>query len=64
MLLLTKVDLIPQEKGCKQNLVWPSSSAGGKIILTLFAKIVAFYMELTMVDVRDFGLEFVCRSTF
>lgn len=34
------------------------------MVLILLAKIIALYMRLTVIDVRDFGLEFVFRFTF
>ena len=57
-----EVDLIPQERGYKQNSVWSSGSAGSKMFLTMLAKVVTFHMRLTMVDVQGFGLELVSKS--
>ncbi len=64
MLLLAEIDLVPEERGRKRNLVWPGGSAGGKMVLILLAEVVAFYMGPTAVDVRGLGLEFVSRSSF
>ncbi len=51
MLLPAEIDLIPQERGCKQNSVWLGDSASDKIVLTLLTEIVALYMGFTTVDV-------------
>ncbi len=64
MLLPAKVDLVPEEGGRKRNSIWPSGSAGGKMVLTLLAEVVAFHVGPTAVDVRGLGLEYVSRSTF
>ncbi len=63
MILPAEVDLIPQEKGCEQNFVWPGGSAGGKMVLTLLTEIVILYVGPTAVNVRGHGLELVSRST-
>ncbi len=36
-------------------MVGPDGSVGGKIVLTLLAEVVAFYVRLTAVDVRGLG---------
>ncbi len=64
MLLLAEVDSVPEEGGRKRNSVWPGGPAGGKMVLTLLAEVVAFHIGPTAVDVRGLGLEFVFRSTF
>ncbi len=64
MLLLAEVDLVPEERGCKRNLVWPNGSAGSKMVLTLLAEVVAFHVGPIAVDVQGLGLKFVPRSTF
>ncbi len=64
MLLSAEVDLIPQKKGYKRNLVWPGDSKGGKMILTLLTKIVALYVGPITIDVWGLGIELVSRSTF
>ena len=38
ILLPAEIDVVPQKKGCKRNLVWFDSSAGGKVVFTLLAK--------------------------
>ena len=63
MLLLTEVDSIPQKRGYKRNLVWLDSSAGGKMVLTLLAEVVALYVQPTAINILSFDLEFVSRST-
>ncbi len=45
-------------------MVGPNSFADGKMILTLLAKVVTFYVRPTTVNVQGFGFEFVFRSTF
>ncbi len=63
MLLPAEVDSIPEKRGRKQNSVWSDGSAGGKMVLTLLADVVAFHVGATVVDVRGLGLEFVSRSS-
>ncbi len=63
MLLTAEVDLISSEGGRKRNSVGPGGSAGGKMVLTLLAEVVVFYVGPIAVDVRGFGLELVSRST-
>ncbi len=57
-----EVNSISQKGGCKQNLIWPSDSSGGKVVLTLLVEIVALHVEPITVDVWGFGLKFVSRS--
>ena len=65
MLLPTENDLILKKRDYKQNLVWPSSSCGGKVVFILLTKVIALYMGPIVVDVLSLGLEFVSkRSTF
>ncbi len=56
MLLQAKVDFVPEEGGRKRNSVWPDSLACGNIVLTLLAKVVAFHVRPTAVDVRVLAL--------
>ena len=58
-----EVDLISQEKGNKQNLVWPRGSTDGKMVFTLLAKIVTPHVESTAMDVWGLGLELIPRYT-
>ncbi len=51
MLLPAEVVLIPQKRGCKRNPVWPSGSAGGKMVLTLLIEIVTPHVGPTAVDI-------------
>ena len=62
--VINESDLISQKRDCKRNLVCFGSCAGGKIVLILLAKVVAFYVGYIVVDVRGHGLEFVFRFTF
>ncbi len=64
MLLPAEVDAVLQKKGCKRNSVWAGGSVGGKVVFTLLAKVVAFYVWSTMEDVRGLSLKFVSKSTF
>ncbi len=64
MLLPAEVDSVPEEGGRKQNLVWPGGPVSGKMVFTLLAKVVAFYVGPIAIDVMGLGLEFVSRSTF
>ncbi len=61
MLLPIEVDLVPKKESCKQNLVWPSGSSSGKVVLTVLAEVVALYVRPTAIDVRGLGLEFDSR---
>ncbi len=63
MLLSAEVDLVPEKRGRKRNLVGPGSSVGGKIVLILLAEVITFHVGPTVVDVRGLGLELVSRST-
>ncbi len=63
MLLPVEVDLIPEERGCKQNAIWLNGSAGSKIIPTLLIKVVVFHVEPTALDVQALSFKFVSKST-
>ncbi len=63
MLLPAEVDSVPEKRGCKQNSVGPGSSVGSKMVLTLLAEVILFYVGPTAVDVRGLGLEIVSGST-
>ncbi len=63
MLLPAEVDLVPEEEGRKRNSAWLGGPAGGKMVLTLLAEVVAFHVGPTAVDVWGLGLELVSRST-
>ena len=52
VLLPTKVNAITQEEYCKKNTVRALGPGGGKVIFTLLAKVITFYMRLTTIDVR------------
>lgn len=56
-LLPTKVDVVMHEKSCKENVVGPLGSGGGKLILTLLAKIIIFHVRLTMIYIWCWNLE-------
>ncbi len=62
MLLPAEVDLIPEKEGSKRNSVWLGGSAGGNMLLTLLAEVVAFHVGPTAIDIRGLGLELVSRS--
>ncbi len=64
MLLPAEVDSIPKKGGRKQNLIWLSGFAGGKMVFILLAEVIALYVKPTTVDVRGLGLELVSRSSF
>lgn len=61
MLLLLKIDLISKKRGGKLNLVWPSSSSGGKIIFALLAKFVTLHMSPSIIDVKELSHKFILR---
>ena len=52
VLLPTKVDAVTQKRYCKGNAIGLFGSGGGKVILALLAEIIAFHVELTIIDVR------------
>ena len=52
ILLLTEVDAVTPEGYCKENAVVILGPSGGKVILTLLTKVIAFHMGLTTIDVR------------
>ena len=52
ILLPTKVDAVTQKRCCKRNAVGALGSSGGKVILTLLAKVIVFQVKLTTIDVR------------
>ncbi len=64
MLLPVEIDSIPKKRGRKQNLVWPNGSTGDKIVFTLLAKVVVFYVWPTAINVQGFSFEFVSKSSF
>ena len=64
MLLPTEVDAVPEKRGCKRNSVRSGGSASGKIVYALLIEVIIFYVKPIAVDVRDFSLEFVPKSTF
>ena len=59
VLLPTEVDTVPKEGYCKRNAVGAFGSGGGKVILTLLTEVIAFYVGLTMIDVRWSGLQWL-----
>lgn len=52
ILLSSEVDLILKVESCKQYLIEVSSPNGDKIVFTLLTKIIAFYIKLTVIQVR------------
>ena len=52
VLLSMEVDAVTQEKCCKKNTVGALGSDGGKVIFTLLAKVIAFHVGLTTINVR------------
>ena len=52
LLLPTKVDAVTQERCCKGNAIRALGSGSGKVILTLLAKVIAFHVGLTTINVR------------
>ena len=59
--MLTKIDLIPKKKGCKQNLIRSDGSNDSKIVFTLLTKVVTFYKILKIIDVKKPSFEFIFR---
>ena len=52
ILLPTEVDAVTQERYCKGNAVETFGSSGGKVVFTLLAKVIVFYVGLTTIDVK------------
>ena len=52
VLLPMEVDAVTQEECNKRNAVGALGSGGGKVVLTMLAEVIAFYVRLTMIDVR------------
>ena len=52
VLLQTDVNTITQEGYCKRNMIEVFGSGGDKVILTLPAKVIIFYMGLTTIHIR------------
>ncbi len=61
MLLPTKIDLISKNESCKWNLVKPSSSIGGKVVLILLTKVITLYIGTTTINIRRLSLELISR---
>ena len=47
--------MITQEKYCKGNTVGTFGPGGGKVILTILTKVIAFYVKLTTIHVKGSG---------
>ena len=52
VLLPTEVDMVMQKRCCKRNAIEALGSGGGKVVLTLLAEVIAFYVRLTTIDVK------------
>ena len=52
VLLPTEVDAVTQEGCCKKNTVEALDPNRSKVILTLLAEVIVFYVGLTTIDVR------------
>ena len=57
VLLPTEADSVPKEGRSKKNLIGPPSSSGGKVVLTLLTKVVAFHMGIFAMHVRGMGFQ-------
>lgn len=57
MLLLAKFDLIPEKWDCKNNTLTANNINHVKTVFELLTKIVAFYLEVIIVEVELLGLE-------
>ena len=44
--------MVTKERFYKKNTVGALGSGSGKVILTLLAKVIAFYVELTTINVK------------
>ena len=61
MLLSIEIDLISNKRNFKWNLIWPGGSSGRKVVFTLLTKVITFYMETTIIDVKELELELIFR---
>ena len=52
ILLPTEVDAVTNQRCYKKNTVRAFGSGGDKMILTLLAKVIIFYMGLTTMHIR------------
>ena len=59
VLLSTEVDAVMQKRCCKVNMVEVFGPSNSKMILTLLTKVIIFYVRLTTIDVRGFGLQWL-----
>ena len=57
VLLLAETDPVPEEECSKKNLGRPHSSSGSKVVLTLLTEVIAVYVGLFTVYVREAGLQ-------
>ena len=62
MLLPIEVDPIPEERGCKRDLVWSGGSAVSKMVFTLLEKVITLHVGSTTIDVQGLGLKLILRS--
>ena len=53
VLVPTKVDPTMKEQSCKRGMVEAGSASSSKIILTLLTKVVAFYVRLSIIEIRE-----------
>lgn len=59
-----KVHLILKKKSYKQNLTRFHNFNGSKVVFVLLAKVIALYMRLIRIDVRQSGLESLVSGFF
>ena len=57
VLLPAETDPVPEERCGKENLDRPRSSSGSKIVLTLLTEVVAVYVGLSAVYIRQTSLQ-------
>ena len=57
VLLSVEADLVPEERCGKKNMRRSHSSNGSIIVLTLLTKVVAVYVELSVVYIRETSLQ-------
>lgn len=61
MLLLTGVDLILKKRGCKQNLIRPDGSSGGKVVFAPLTEIITIDEKLIIIDVKKLSFELISK---
>lgn len=57
VLLLTRVDPVPKERGSKKNLVSALGSGSGKVVFTLLIEVIIFHVRFITIHIQKLGLQ-------